>query len=136
MVGFPGESEEEFRTSLDFVRSINFARGHVFSYSSRQGTAAEKMAGQIPSNIKKTRSAEARNVFSESAIKYHERFVGRELSVLWERSIEANGSWRVSGLSDNYLRIEARSTQNLYNHVTKARINGLNDQGMLAEELL
>ena len=135
MVGFPGESEEEFRGSLEFVRSINFAGGHVFSYSSRHGTAAEKMSGQVLSNIKKSRSAEARYLFSVSAKKYREQFVGRELSVLWERAIDENGSWRVSGLSDNYLRVEARSAQNVYNQVTTVRIIDLNDQGLLAEDL-
>ena len=135
MVGFPGESEEEFRNSLEFVRSINFAGGHVFSFSSRQGTAAEKMSGQVHSSIKKARSAEVRNVFSGSAKKYREQFVGRELNVLWERSIEDNGSWKVSGLSDIYVRVEARSAQNLYNRVMKVRIKGLNEQALLAEDL-
>ena len=135
MVGFPGESDEEFRTSLEFVRNINFAGGHVFSYSSRLGTAAEKLDGQVPSNIKKNRNAEVRYVFSESAKKYRGHFLGRGLSVLWERSVEENGLWRVSGLSDNYLRVEARSTQNLYNQITKVRILNFNDQGLLAEDL-
>jgi threonylcarbamoyladenosine tRNA methylthiotransferase MtaB len=135
MVGFPGESEQEFRTSLEFVRSINFAGGHVFSYSSRQGTAAERMTGQVPSKVKKIRSAEIRNLFSGSAKNYRELFVGRELNVLWERSIKENGAWKVSGLSDNYIRVEARSVQNQYNQVTKARIIGLNDQGLLADDL-
>ena len=134
MVGFPGESEEEFNISREFVHSIDFSGGHVFSFSSRKDTPAEKMSGQVPANIKKIRSTEIRKVFSESAIKYREKFIGRELSVLWERSIEDNGSWRISGLSDNYVRVEARSAQNLYNQVTKVRIKDLNDQGLLADD--
>jgi tRNA A37 methylthiotransferase MiaB len=93
------------------------------------------MSGQIPSIVKKIRSAEIRNLFSGSAKKYREQFVGRELSVLWERSINENAAWKVSGLSDNYIRVEARSVQNLYNQVTKVRIKGLNDQGLLADDL-
>ncbi len=135
MVGFPGESEEEYKISREFVRSIEFSGGHVFSFSSRKDTPAEKMSGQISANIKKIRSAEIRKVFSESATKYREKFIGRELSVLWERSIEDNGSWKMSGLSDNYLRVEARSEQNLYNQVTTVRIKGLKDQGLLADDL-
>ena len=135
MVGFPDESEEEFRTSLEFVCSIDFAGGHVFSFSSRQGTAAEKMSGQVPSSIKKLRSAEARNVFSASAKKYRERFVGKELGVLWESAIEENETWRMTGLSDNYLRVEARSAQNIYNQVSKVRIKDQNGQGLLADNL-
>jgi len=136
MVGFPGESDEEFLSSREFVRSIDLAGGHVFSYSSRQGTAAEKMVGQVPSNIKKMRSIEVRNMLYESAEKYREQFLGRELSVLWERSIEKIGIWDVSGLSDNYLRVEMRSMQNLYNQVTKVKIKGHNEQGLLAEDLI
>jgi len=93
------------------------------------------MTGQVPSKVKKIRSAEIRNLFSGSAKNYRELFVGRELNVLWERSIKENGAWKVSGLSDNYIRVEARSVQNQYNQVTKARIIGLNDQGLLADDL-
>ena len=134
MVGFPGESESEFRASLDFVHGMKFAGGHVFSYSLRPGTAAEKLPDQLPSNIKKARSTEMREAFAQSAIRYREQFVGKELSVLWEKSIQANGFWTVSGLSDNYLRVEAISKKDLYNQITQAKIIHLNNNMVLKAE--
>jgi threonylcarbamoyladenosine tRNA methylthiotransferase MtaB len=135
MVGFPGENDEEFLLGQEFVRSIDFAGGHVFSFSSRQGTAAEKMVGQVPAMIKKIRSVEIRKVLAESAEKYREHFIGRELNVLWERSIEIDGIWNASGLTDNYLRVATRSKQNFYNQVTKVKISGRNGLVLLAEDL-
>jgi threonylcarbamoyladenosine tRNA methylthiotransferase MtaB len=135
MVGFPGESADEFQASLEFVRSIDFAGGHVFRYSSRPGTAAEKMSGHVPSNIKKSRSEEMRNVFIQSATTYRQQQIGCELNVLWEKSVEENGSWKVSGLSDNYLRVEASSNRNLYNQITKANIIEQNNLVLRAEDI-
>ena len=135
MVGFPGESDSEHQASLEFVRSLNFTGGHVFSYSSRPFTAAEKMAGHVPSNIKKARSAEMRDVFVQSAIKYREQFMGRELQILWERSIEENGLWKLSGLSDNYLRVEAMAGRNLYNQISQAKVKAQNNLVLQADAL-
>jgi threonylcarbamoyladenosine tRNA methylthiotransferase MtaB len=135
MVGFPGESEAEFKASLEFIRSMEFAGGHVFSYSSRPGTAAEKLPDHVASSIKKTRSAEMRDVFVQSAIKYREQYIGRELRILWEKSIEENGFWTVSGLSGNYLRVEASSKRNLYNQITQAKVIHQNNLVLQAEDL-
>ncbi|MDP2965425.1 MAG: tRNA (N(6)-L-threonylcarbamoyladenosine(37)-C(2))-methylthiotransferase MtaB [Pelolinea sp.] len=133
MVGFPGEIEREFNASLEFVRNMEFAGGHVFSYSTRPGTAAEKLQDQIPTHIKKLRSAEMRDVIAQSAIGYRERFIGKELSVLWEKSNPSNGYWRLSGLTDNYLRVESTSKQDLYNKITQAEIINLNGLVMQAK---
>lgn len=134
MVGFPGESEAEFRASIDFVRKMEFSGGHVFSYSSRPGTAAEKLPDHLPSIIKKKRSAEMRDVFAESAIRYRQKFIGKELSVLWEKSIESNGSWSVSGLSGNYLRVNALSDRDLNNQITQSRVIRQDNLVLYAEE--
>ncbi len=131
MVGFPGESDEEFHTSLELIRAIGFAGGHVFGFSSRQGTAAEKMSGQVFSKIKKLRSLQARKVFYESSKKYRERFVGRQMAVLWERSVKKESLWIMSGLSGNYIRVEAKSSHDLYNHITDVSIQSLTKLGLM-----
>jgi threonylcarbamoyladenosine tRNA methylthiotransferase MtaB len=128
MVGFPGESEIEFEASLNFVRKMDFAGGHVFSFSARPGTPAEKLKYQISTGIKKIRSAEMRDEFAHSAHRYRDQFIGRDLDVLWEKSSPSNGYWRSSGLSDNYLRVESHTRHDLYNKITKVNIlsrNGL-----------
>ena len=136
IVGFPGERESEFRTSLDFVREMEFSGGHVFSYSARPGTAAEKLPDQIPLHIKKIRSAEMRDGIAQSALIYRRQFIGRELSVLWEKSIPTNDYWCLSGLSDNYLRVESTSKQDLYNQTTLVEVIDINGLVMQAKELI
>ena len=74
-----------------------------------------------------------RDAFTQSAISYRKLFIGREVEVLWEKTIEKKGIWNVSGLSDNYLRVEALSTKNLYNQVTQAKIVKLNGLGLLQD---
>jgi threonylcarbamoyladenosine tRNA methylthiotransferase MtaB len=132
IAGFPGESEREFRESLDFVRQMNFAGGHVFTYSERPGTAAAKMDDQVPHPLRKERNAAIRSVLDDSALDYRGRFVGQQLSVLWEtaRHHDAN-SWMVSGLTDNYLRVTARAPERIWNQITTVRLTGMSDGGML-----
>lgn len=123
IVGFPGESEAEFEESLAFVQEMEFAKGHVFTYSARPGTAAAMMAGQVPPELRKERSARMRAVLAASQAAYMERFVGRSLPVLWE-SAWAFGphGWEMSGLTDNYLRVRAYASQPLWNKIIPVRL--------------
>jgi threonylcarbamoyladenosine tRNA methylthiotransferase MtaB len=132
IAGFPGESEAEFLETLDFVKEMNFAGGHVFTYSARPGTAAARMPGQVPGPIRKERSAFLRRLLEESALDYQRRFLGKTLPVLWESvtAIESR-SWRVSGLTDNYLRVHSTAADHLWNQITPVRITSL--QGGLLE---
>ncbi len=86
IVGFPGESAEEFAQSLAFVRQVNFAGGHVFSFSPRPGTPALKLGGHVAAAVKKARSAALRGVLAETARRFQQQFLGMELPVLWEAS--------------------------------------------------
>jgi len=132
IAGFPGESETEFTESLAFVNQMNFAGGHVFTYSARPGTAAARMPDQVPSAIRKERNALLREVFEQSAILYQSRFVGKRLPVLWESSsrVEAD-RWRISGLTDNYLRVTAQAPRQLWNQITPVQLTGLGDGGLV-----
>jgi threonylcarbamoyladenosine tRNA methylthiotransferase MtaB len=82
IAGFPGESEQNFDESLDFVSEIGFSRLHVFTYSRRPGTAAAKMEGQLPKPLKKERTRRMIQLGKELSLDYHRRNQGRELLVL------------------------------------------------------
>jgi threonylcarbamoyladenosine tRNA methylthiotransferase MtaB len=132
IVGFPGESEAEFAESLAFVQEMEFAKGHVFTYSARPGTAAAKMAGQVPPELRKERSARMRAVLAASQAAYMERFVGRSLPVLWESACPyGEQSWEVSGLTDNYLRVSAHSPRPLWNQITPVELTTVQGEGLI-----
>ena len=123
IAGFPGETESEFQESLGFVRDNHFAGGHAFSYSSRAGTGAARMAGQVPPQIRKMRNAAYRELFERSAATYRERFVGQMTTALWESTsrLDERG-WQMEGLTGNYLRVTARSTRPLWNELSCVRL--------------
>jgi threonylcarbamoyladenosine tRNA methylthiotransferase MtaB len=124
IVGFPGETEEEFAASLAFVKAAGFARVHVFPYSSRPGTLAAQMPDQVPAPVKAERAAAMRAVASASARSFRQRFVGRTLAVLWESC--RGGEVPVwSGLTGNYLRVEAAGSGDLRNTLTATRLLSL-----------
>lgn len=131
IVGFPGESEAEFQESLEFIEAMQFADAHVFSYSEREGTAAAKMPNAVQHAKRKKRNAEVRTKVAKSAQSYRQHFLGREMEVLWE-SEKALGenSWHVTGLTDNYLRVEAASQSSLWNQITAAQLTALSKNGL------
>ena len=85
MVGFPDESDEDFRESMEFVEKIGFSRVHVFRYSRRQGTPAYSMSGQVPEHIKSARAVEMNRIAEKSRKKYMRSLVGKTVEVLFER---------------------------------------------------
>ncbi len=136
IVGFPGETEEEFAASLAFVASLDLAGGHVFTYSERAGTAAARLPGRVPHRVRKARNARMRAVLDAAAARYRQRFVGHTLSVLWERATRLDAAgWTLLGLSDNYLRVRARAPQNLWNRLTAVRITRVAEDGVLEGDL-
>lgn len=128
ITGFPGEDEAEFNESLEFIRQMQFAGGHVFTYSARPGTAAARMSNQIPHPIRRERNALVRGVLADSSTTYKRRFLDKDLSVLWE-SVTAvcPQGWLLNGLSDNYLRIKARHPNNLRNQISKVHLTMLTE---------
>jgi len=134
ITGFPGEKDEEFTETLDFVRHMSFAGGHVFTFSSRPGTAAADMVGQVPFSVRKSRNAQMRAAFEESARRYKENFIGEVMPVLWE-SATALGpdEWLLSGLTDNYLRVEAVAQERLWNQVAMVKLVELVDMRIKGE---
>lgn len=126
MVGFPGESKEEFEESYCFCKEMDFADVHVFIYSPRPGTLAAHMTGQVTDKQKKERSQKMLQLADEGARRFRERYLNRELTVLWENEVEP-GSGLYSGLSDNYIRLFTRSSEPLTNRfcsVISVRLHG------------
>ena len=136
IVGFPGETEEEFKDSLDFVKEIDFAGGHVFSYSERDGTPAVDFGQPVPFAIRRERSAEMRTAFAQSADYYRCAFIGKTLPVLWESATDLGKfGWRLTGLTDNYLRVSASGDQNLWNQISNVEISRI-EKGMLKGQII
>ena len=120
IAGFPGESEDEYSQSLDFVSDMAFSGAHVFTYSPRPGTAATRLPDQIPSKVARQRSLNLRQLGARSRRTYIDRFLGTCLEVLWERATPtAYGEWELVGLSDNYLRVKTTASKNLQNRISK-----------------
>jgi len=131
IAGFPGETDEEFAETLEFVKSMHFAGGHVFSYSARPGTPAARMKGQVHGKLVKARSAALRTVLADSAESYHRKFIGKTMPVLWEAaSILTNEGWQIEGLTDNYLRVTAIAPEPYWNRVDAVHLTDLYENGL------
>ena len=104
IVGFPMETEEEFRMSRDFVNSIHFYETHIFKYSRRHGTKAAAMDGQLTESQKAIRSDEMLALNEKHSREYEEAMLGRELEILLEEEIEMNGEQWYLGHSKEYIK--------------------------------
>jgi threonylcarbamoyladenosine tRNA methylthiotransferase MtaB len=124
IAGFPGETEEEFAESLEFVQEMNFAGGHIFTYSPRPGTGAAKMKGQVRPVLGKQRNHLLQEALEESAKSYRQKFVGQTISVLWESTSEmGERGWQMEGLTGNYLRVTAFAPSPRWNQIDQVKIN-------------
>ncbi|MCB0210895.1 MAG: tRNA (N(6)-L-threonylcarbamoyladenosine(37)-C(2))-methylthiotransferase MtaB [Anaerolineae bacterium] len=109
IVGFPGESDDEFAQSLAFVEEMAFAKLHIFRYSRREGTTAAKMRGQIPSKVQQVRSQQMHALNAQLEEDFRRKFVGRTMPVLWESREPYGFGLQWSGLTGNYLRVVAQT---------------------------
>ena len=128
IVAFPGETEEEFLQSLSFIEKCGFADMHIFPYSRRPGTPADKLPGQHPNTVKEERSRRATAVGEKMNESYRRQFIGKPLAVLFE---EENGEY-FTGHADNYLKVYYRG-DNLHNVLKTVTISDLYQDGLLAE---
>jgi len=120
IVGFPGESDEDHAATLDFIRRCGFADMHIFPYSRRPGTPADRMPQQCTAAVKSRRAAEAQRVADEMRAGYMSACVGRRLSVLFE-SGDGNGSL---GHSDNYMPVRVAESD-LHGQRREVKITGV-----------
>jgi threonylcarbamoyladenosine tRNA methylthiotransferase MtaB len=133
IVGFPGEDEANFRTSCDFVAATEFARLHVFPYSPRPGTPAARLPNQVRREIRAARARAMRELGDGQTLRFRQRFVGREMAVLWEQK-RRDGLW--TGLTDNYLRVAARAECDLHNQITATQLLATQNGYMVGEVIV
>ena len=126
IVGFPGETEAEFKESYDFCRQMEFARIHVFPYSPRQETEAVHMPHKVSDRVKKGRSQNMLALAKESAQNFSQRFLGRTMTVLWEK--RSNGLW--SGHTDNYIKVYTKNSRDLTNKLLPVKLVEVREDGV------
>ena len=122
IVGFPGETEEEFRASYDFVDSIDFYETHIFKYSRRSGTKAAVMPDQVSEQVKAERSAVMIRLGERKRAAYEKRYVGREVEVLVEEDAVMDGRCVQVGHTKEYIKVALESNEDLKNRIVKLRI--------------
>ena len=125
IVGFPGETEEMFAESLDYIRSLGFSRVHVFPYSPREGTPAASMPDQIPDNIKKERVHRLQQVAEEMTRAFHEQYLGTKQKVLWETRTKGV----TDGVTDTYIRVYTKADV-IPGDITEVKLERLYEDGV------
>lgn len=128
IVGFPGENEEEFNETYKYLSKIRFTKLHVFKYSPRKGTVAAKMKNQIDSTVKEKRSHKLIELSNECEIEFLDRYVGKELKVLFEKQ---DGEY-IKGHTTNYLVVKAKETE-LENQIKDVKIVSRDNLELIGE---
>jgi len=132
MVGFPGESDEEFEQSYSFCLQAGFANIHVFPFSPRPETAAARMLEQIKDKVKTERNQRMLGLPQSSRRRFCKQFLGQTMPVLWEKETSP-GSGIYSGLTSNYIRVFAHSEKPLSNEITPVKLIEFHNQGIWGE---
>jgi threonylcarbamoyladenosine tRNA methylthiotransferase MtaB len=131
IVGFPTETDDDFRRTLEVVETVGFSKLHVFRYSPRPGTAsAERWRDSVRSQDKKARSKELIDLGNRLRDRFHAGLIGTELSVLVE-AVRDDG-W-LSGTADNYVKVSMRGASSLFEQRRRARLTGLRGAAMTGE---
>jgi threonylcarbamoyladenosine tRNA methylthiotransferase MtaB len=131
IVGFPGETDADFEESYELCRQTGFARIHVFPYSPRDGTQAALMPERVGDGVKRERGKRLLALAGESSQGFRQKFLGKTMAVLWEK--QAGGVW--TGLTDNYIRVYAKSNEDLTNKLLSARLTEIKGDGVWGDVL-
>ena len=135
IVGFPGETEEEFEETKAFLERIGFYEMHIFKYSRRAGTRADRMPDQIPEQVKSVRSEILLKLEKQMSKAYRESFLGRNKTVLLEEKTEINGREYMIGHTMEYVKAVVPYADNLKNKMTEGILKeALNDEVLLLDE--
>lgn len=131
IVGFPGETKEEFQQTKTFTDHIGFFETHIFKYSKRQGTKAAVMPNQVPEQIKAERSQILIDLGKKHQSQYAEQFIGKEVEVLFEEEIVAEDKTYWTGHTREYVRAILHSDESLENQVVCAQVSKVDAGGTL-----
>lgn len=142
IVGFPGETDEEWQESLAYIEEIGFSHVHSFSYSDREGTKAARLPNKVSSEIKRQRMAELRAVTQRMRKAHLQQQKGSQ-PVLWESAKQQldDGVWLFNGYTPNFTRVQTKSSKELSGKVIETEINSLADDlscviGSINEQLI
>lgn len=130
IVGFPGETEADFQTTLEFAKQCGFAKMHIFPYSKRKGTPAAEMPEQVDEAVKSERAARLAKVDDELHQKTLASMVGKVEEVLFEQPVDIA---HMEGLCGPYLRVVVPGTKELANKIAKVKITGIKEDFLLGE---
>jgi threonylcarbamoyladenosine tRNA methylthiotransferase MtaB len=131
IVGFPGETQEDFLETYKFLNELDISYLHVFTYSERENTPAASMAGTVPGNQRSDRSKMLHILSDKKRRKFYEENLGRNSTVLFENDIE-NGM--MHGFTENYIRVSAKYDPILINELKHVKLLNINDQGLMEAE--
>lgn len=134
IVGFPGETEEEFQITKEFLARIHFYEMHIFKYSKRQGTKAAVMPEQISEQEKTNRSAQLIRLGEKMSKEFRKHYIGSTQEVLFEEENEIDGRTYFTGYTREYVKVAVKSDENLSNCLKSGKITGmLNDEVLLMD---
>lgn len=129
IVGFPGETEEEFLKTYKFLEEIKFYKMHVFKYSPRKGTKAAIMENQILGNVKEERSKKLIELSNKNELKYNSEYISQEVEVLFEEG----KSGVYNGHTQNYIMVYCKSKENLDNKIVKVKCQDVCEEHLIAK---
>lgn len=130
IVGFPGETEEEFSETYKFLKDIKFYKMHIFKYSPRKGTKAAEMKNQVNGNIKEERSRKLIELSDENEKEYNKRYIGKEVEILFEE--EKEGLYK--GHTQNYILAYYKTDKKLENKIVRVKCIGTETEHIIVEE--
>ena len=133
IVGFPGETENDFLETYNFLNSLDISYLHVFTYSERENTDAASMSGSVPISERKRRNKMLRILSEKKRNYFYEKYIGNEFDVLFE---EENKKNEIYGFTDNYIRVSVPFDSSLINSVSKVRLTSFDGSIAVKAELI
>jgi len=131
IVGFPGETDEDFMETYQFLNELNISYLHVFSYSERANTSAAEMENPVPIKVRQERSKMLRNLSEKKKRQFYEENLGKVATVLFEDDIEDG---MMHGFTENYVRVAAKYDPMLINETKKVVLSSINENGLVEVE--
>jgi threonylcarbamoyladenosine tRNA methylthiotransferase MtaB len=129
IVGFPGETKEEFLKTLNYLKEISFAQMHIFKFSPRKGTPAATFKEQVQSEVKEDRSHMLLELSKENRKDFLNNYIGRTMSVLFEQEVSGKEGM-IEGLTSNYIRVECSGTAELKGKIFDVRLDEIQEDYM------
>ncbi|PIP73208.1 MAG: tRNA (N(6)-L-threonylcarbamoyladenosine(37)-C(2))-methylthiotransferase MtaB [Nitrospinae bacterium CG22_combo_CG10-13_8_21_14_all_47_10] len=126
IVGFPGETEEQFESTRELIEQLPFSYLHVFSYSPRRGTEAHQFKDNVPGNIKKQRNQTLTQLANQKALKYREKFLGQKETVLLENQRDTKSGW-LKGHTGNYIPVILEGADALKNNLVPVTLQKISE---------